>query len=337
MHGDPKAYTSYVEDGFNSFYNYPLYYSIKDVVADRKSFYHLAARWQELDRTFERNITWVNFIDNHDLARFKSLNDKVEKEHILQALSMAFFYPGIPFLYYGTEELMEGGNGEEGRKSLDFKRIPIFEEIKELIRLRKKYADYLTEEREDLLVDRDAYGVRYQGSAGDLVVFFHRVGEKKHWSIPIGVKDQNITSLLDGGSQKYPLKKGSIEYIASDRGFDLFFIKKERLKVSNPLAKKEVNLKISLKAEAGKELFLVGNLNSIGSWNPKDALKLNEISPGAYQVKENFSAEQILSFKFIQKKGSQVVWEDRVDNRFIFPKENTTLSYRWNADDSSLN
>lgn len=327
LHGDPKAYIPYVKDGFNSFYNYPHYYSVKDVVADGKPFYNLAARFQELDRTFGADITWVNFIDNHDLPRFISLNSHMGQDHVMQALWMAFFYRGIPFLYYGTEELMKGKNGEQGRRSLDFKRRPVFKDIQKLISLRKKYADYLTYPREDLMVGDDYYVTCYKGSQGDLLLVYSRHGKSLPLNIPLNTTSKSLPSLISGKS--FVNKNGQMNYTAGALGVDLFFVPHGEDSDVNEVAG-DIQLKVNLKAAADKDFYLIGNLSEIGNWNSEHALKLKEVKPGHYEVETLMPRDQILSFKFIEKKGKEVVWEDKVSNRFIFPNKNLVESYEWN-------
>lgn len=328
LDGDPKAYIPYVQDGFNSFYNYPLYYSIKDVIADGKSFYNLAARFQELDHSFGAGITWVNFIDNHDLPRFLSLNSHMSAKHLLQALSIAFFYRGIPFLYYGTEELMRGSTGEKGRKSLNFKQRPIFKKIHRLISLRKQYADYLTYEREELMVDDDYYVARYKGIRGDLLVVYSRLGMPLKLKIPIAGQMKKLTSLVS--TQSYLVKGGQLQYQSGVTGADIFFVAhNQNGSVHDPIG--EVELQISFEGPAQKDFSLVGNLSEIGSWNPIQALKLKEVKPGHYQAQLSVEKDQILIFKFIERKSKKVVWEDKVTNRFIFPSKNIATRYEWNV------
>jgi glycosidase len=62
----------------------------------------------------------VNFLDNHDVARF--LYDKKVSEGGIAALHSALVFlhtqDGIPCLYYGTEQQFEGGNDPNNREDL---------------------------------------------------------------------------------------------------------------------------------------------------------------------------------------------------------------------------
>lgn len=60
--------------------------------------------------------TLVNFLDNHDVARF--LFDQPDINRLHAALMLLFTQDGIPCLYYGTEQGFTGGNDPGNREPL---------------------------------------------------------------------------------------------------------------------------------------------------------------------------------------------------------------------------
>jgi alpha-amylase len=86
--------------------------------------------------------TLVNFLDNHDVARF--LFDKPSTAALRNALSYLLTEPGIPCIYYGTEQEFQGGNDPTNREPLWWSRYATdgetFRHIQRLIALRKAYA-----------------------------------------------------------------------------------------------------------------------------------------------------------------------------------------------------
>lgn len=62
-----------------------------------------------------RNLL-VNFIDNHDVARFRFLMNDTRAHH--NALFYLFTQDGIPCIYYGTEQRFSGGNDPANREDL---------------------------------------------------------------------------------------------------------------------------------------------------------------------------------------------------------------------------
>jgi glycosidase len=82
----------------------------------------------------------VNFIDNHDVARFRFLFDDTQVHH--NALFFLLTEDGIPCIYYGTEQRFDGGNDPANREDLWRSGFDTqngtFRYIKTLIELRKQ-------------------------------------------------------------------------------------------------------------------------------------------------------------------------------------------------------
>jgi alpha-amylase len=90
----------------------------------------------------------INFLDNHDVARFLS-GTNVDALHA--GLIYLMTNAGVPCLYYGTEQQFDGGNDPGNRESMwlgnprrgipAFSRDnPTFKHIKRLIEIRRKHA-----------------------------------------------------------------------------------------------------------------------------------------------------------------------------------------------------
>lgn len=58
----------------------------------------------------------VNFLDNHDLPRF--LFEKPDATMLRSALAFLFTWDGIPCVYYGTEQLFDGGVDPKNREDM---------------------------------------------------------------------------------------------------------------------------------------------------------------------------------------------------------------------------
>ncbi len=84
----------------------------------------------------------VNFIDNHDVARFRYQFDDTAVHH--NALFFLLTEDGIPCIYYGTEQRFNGGNDPANREDLWRSGYDTtngtFRYIQTLIRLRKELA-----------------------------------------------------------------------------------------------------------------------------------------------------------------------------------------------------
>ncbi|MBI5485748.1 MAG: alpha-amylase [Deltaproteobacteria bacterium] len=82
----------------------------------------------------------VNFLDNHDVGRFRYLWNDARVHH--NALFLLLTEDGIPCIYYGTEQGFDGGNDPANREDMagHFDTAhPTFRTIQALIRLRKQY------------------------------------------------------------------------------------------------------------------------------------------------------------------------------------------------------
>ena len=58
----------------------------------------------------------VNFLDNHDLPRF--LFEDADETMLRTALAFLYTWDGIPCLYYGTEQLFDGGVDPRNREDM---------------------------------------------------------------------------------------------------------------------------------------------------------------------------------------------------------------------------
>jgi glycosidase len=89
----------------------------------------------------------INFIDNHDVARFlfwlEGEPDEVKIPLLHNAIFLLMTMDGIPCVYYGTEQAFDGGNDPSNREDLwrsDFATDgDTFTWTKRLIKLRKDY------------------------------------------------------------------------------------------------------------------------------------------------------------------------------------------------------
>jgi glycosidase len=122
----------------------------------------------------------VNFLDNHDVARFlydrKKNNNGVAALH--NALTFLLTEDGIPCIYYGTEQQLEGGNDPSNREDLwntgyDTSNAT-FRHIANLNKIRKRYLPLRRGELEIKLWSDDAAGIfafeRYTADQRVLVV-----------------------------------------------------------------------------------------------------------------------------------------------------------------------
>jgi glycosidase len=103
---DPLYHDSYkfANKSGISLLDFPLNTAVRNVFASNSNF-------SEIDSVITQegtNFTWkedlVTFIDNHDMARFLSVNNNNNRLH--EALAFILTARGVPCIYYGTEQYL---------------------------------------------------------------------------------------------------------------------------------------------------------------------------------------------------------------------------------------
>ncbi len=98
--GADKEINRYFSLGFNSMLDFTLMTEITRVFKEGKPTEMLSYRLAERENIYGDNLL-VTFIDNHDTMRFLKGSTYID---LKQALTLIFTIPGIPCIYYGTEQ-----------------------------------------------------------------------------------------------------------------------------------------------------------------------------------------------------------------------------------------
>lgn len=147
-------------DQLDSAFYFPQYFqAIRDVFQQAQSTDRIQALWDQ------RTTTWgttaptggiglapadvpVNFLDNHDVPRFlynvQQFDLETQRRLLHNALLFLYTAPGVPCLYYGTEQEFRGGNDPANREDLWVSgydtQNPTFQWIARLAKIRRSYA-----------------------------------------------------------------------------------------------------------------------------------------------------------------------------------------------------
>ena len=131
-------------DELDGIMNYPLYDAVLDYFAKRKISGRrfadeIASKRMLYPDSMNRNM--LNLIDSHDTERFlTSCGGRPERLKLAEVFQ--FTYIGIPYLYYGDEVGLDGGNDPECRKCMPWKKDEedrdLFEFYSKLIQIRKE-------------------------------------------------------------------------------------------------------------------------------------------------------------------------------------------------------
>ena len=147
-------------DQLDSAFYFPQHFqAIRDVFQQAQSTDRIQTLWAQ------RATTWgtvapasgidvapadipVNFLDNHDVPRFlygvRDLPKDQRRLLLHNALLFLYTAPGVPCLYYGTEQEFSGGNDPANREDLWLSgydtQNPTFRWIARMAKIRKAYA-----------------------------------------------------------------------------------------------------------------------------------------------------------------------------------------------------
>jgi glycosidase len=123
--------------------NFPLYGTLGDVFARKHPTAELSHRIDSMMRVHADPWRMPTFVDNHDVDRFLAGGDETA---LKQALLAMMTLPGIPTLYYGTEQgfreqraaMFAGGHGAGGRDHFDT-NAPLYGYIAQIAALRRNH------------------------------------------------------------------------------------------------------------------------------------------------------------------------------------------------------
>ena len=123
--------------------NFPLYGAMADVFARGRPPAELGHRIEALARVHARPHRMPSFLDNHDVDRFLAGGSQAA---LKQALLAQMTLPGIPVIYYGTEQgftlqrpaMFAAGWGSGGRDRFDVEH-PLYRFIARATALRREH------------------------------------------------------------------------------------------------------------------------------------------------------------------------------------------------------
>jgi glycosidase len=123
--------------------NFPLYGSLGDALARGAPAAVLGHRITQMMRVHRAPHLMATFVDNHDVDRFLAGGSEAG---LRQALLAIMTLPGVPVLYYGTEQgftaqrgaMFAAGHGSGGRDRFDTTH-PLYQTIARLTTLRRTH------------------------------------------------------------------------------------------------------------------------------------------------------------------------------------------------------
>ncbi|MDP2187261.1 MAG: alpha-amylase family glycosyl hydrolase [Sphingobacteriaceae bacterium] len=178
--------------------NFPMQQSLMRVFGGGAPTSELSYRLAQEQAFFPQPWQKLHFIDNHDMPRFRSLTSSAATQ---QALAFILTIPGIPVLYYGTEqgitETRPNLFGQHDSLSADFKFL------QQLIQLRKSHPAFSRGELRVLADDSLQaglllYELRYQNER-KYVAFNTKDVAISAGSLPLGTETGRLKPVFQQG------------------------------------------------------------------------------------------------------------------------------------------
>jgi glycosidase len=196
----PDSYKFANKSGI-SLLDFPLNAAVRSVLASNANWTEVDAVIKQEANDFTRDDDLVTFIDNHDMARFLSVNNNKNRLH--EALAFIQTARGIPAIYYGTEQYLHndtsGGTDPYNRPMMPgFDPITTaYKLIGKLARLRRDNPAIGYGSMTQRWINKDVYV--YERQFFDSVVL---VAINKNESTPYAIADLK-TSLPPGPQTDY--------------------------------------------------------------------------------------------------------------------------------------
>jgi glycosidase len=209
---DPLYHDSYkfANKSGMSMLDFPLNTAIRSVFASNANF-------SEIDSVLTQeasNFTWkedlVTFIDNHDMARFLSVNNNNNRLH--EAMAFVLTSRGVPCIYYGTEQYLHndtsGGTDPYNRPMMSAfsTSTTAYTLTNRLSSLRRSNPAIPYGSMTQRWISNDVY-IYERKFFGSVVLVAINKNETTGYSIsglntslPVGTQADNLTGLLGGVS-----------------------------------------------------------------------------------------------------------------------------------------
>ncbi|MET0289502.1 MAG: alpha-amylase family glycosyl hydrolase, partial [Pseudoxanthomonas sp.] len=191
-----EAYASKATDGtprLDSLLNFSLYGATLEVFAKQQPTAELAWRIDNMMQVHARPHLMPSFVDNHDVDRFLATGDEAA---LKQALLAIMTLPGIPVIYYGTEQgfdkrrpaMFASGVDADGRDHYDT-QAPLYRYLHDAIALRRSQPVLSRGTPRVLASNAQAPGVlayAMQHEGRQLLVAFNTADKAQTLTLPAG-------------------------------------------------------------------------------------------------------------------------------------------------------
>ena len=349
-----KEIASFFDHGFNSMLDFTLMEELRRVIKGGQPTDFLAYRLELRNEILKKGLL-VTFIDNHDMERFgKGVTPNITQ----QALGLILTLPGLPVIYYGTEQYFEetrasmfkNGWGSFGEDHFN-QNSDMYKFIQEAIKFRKNHPATRYGEVKVLLSEKRSSGLlvyTLKCSEEELFVVLNTSNEPRitNFKSPYesGTTLEPIYNIVGGTSTPIVVKEGGyITLRIPGRSLTLFSISPEKSDVYTPNVKVELEMKSGesisqlreIKGETNARtvyLYIDRKVESEQKIEPKDGKFSFTIDPMKFDP-----GEHILLVRAVGKTLKDTVYTEEIKINITLEKKVLAEVKDPMDDDSGLN
>ncbi|SHH40090.1 alpha-amylase family glycosyl hydrolase [Thermosipho atlanticus] len=321
-----KEISSYFDNGFNAMLDFPLNEEIKRVIKGGQPTKYLAYRLEKRNELLNKGLL-VTFIDNHDMERFLNGTQPVVLE---QALLFLMTIPGMPVIYYGTEQYFTETRASMfkngwGSKNIDHfnQESDIYKFLKKAIAFRKQNPATRYGKVKPIYSEKTSGILIYllESEEQKLLVVMNTANEKKIANVKTDLEEGTILKPIynfRGQSYNITIKNGGqLSIIVPERSLVVYEISNEKAEV------KDVNFDFTVNLENNmviKDEFVVeGKTNAKivyiyidGKYNSKKKIEVEDgkfsflidpykFDPGEHKILFKLRGKSIKEIKYLEE------------------------------------
>jgi len=332
---------SYFDHGFNSMLDFTLMEEIKRVVKGGQPTDFLAYRLQTRNEILKKGLL-VTFIDNHDMERF---GKGVTPNITMQALGLLLTLPGMPVIYYGTEQYFEetrasmfkGGWGSFGENHFN-EKSDMYNFIKDAIEFRKSHPATRYGEVNVILSEKRGSGLlvyTLKCAEEELFIVLNTANDPRIANFKVnyepGTTLEPIYNFVGGTSTPIVVRdEGYVTLRIPSRTLTVFKVSEEKSELFKPSTTVSIALEDGEKITALKEISGITNARAVYVYfnrkieselkiEPKDGKFSFTIDPFKLDP-----GEHIVLIRAVGRNVKETVYTDEI--RFVVELEKKVLS-----------
>lgn len=298
---------------FRQMFDFPLHYAMVDAFCRNDHAGKLAAM-MELDRVYPDPDGLVTFLDNHDLARIRSLCGS--EAAVRNALTFMFGVRGMPSITYGTEVGLEGKGEPENRADMRFEETGLTAHLRALSALRGSRDDLGSTSTRVLAADRDLLVLLRVGATHASLVTWNRTGAATVVNLPTAAGASSAKDLLTGDAVALRVRADRRSSgVVVPTGMHLVELNADMSRLREWVdGRAETVVRFEVQGFEGEGLRVVGSAPELGAWVPDAGGELSNES-GTWVGEVNLPQDTVLEFKLVSV-GAETIWED-LPNRIV--------------------